>query len=289
MPLRMVARLPVQTLDTFANRRVIWLTQELHRIASDVADTAPPAERERCSAWARRAEVVLNHSALRELRPMARRPPPRARTVEEVIDVRYRTTFGTALRLSDLTSWSASRERRDGYSYIRYSDEIYQTFVAYAVAAALGLDPTAEVLGMQQPAFTSSDWHLYYNCTPPENVMRSWRSFAARPDSPRPDLLLVSRDQRVVLVDAKYRSDGDRASESSYQEVMAYMAAFALDQAVIAFPPSDGATLKVIRVEARGQAVIELPIAPVDGLEVFLRREIPSLVAATKAIPAWRS
>jgi hypothetical protein len=289
-PRRVVATHQTTTLDTLANRRVVWLAGQFASLLAELHGRLTGPEAERAKIWSAQVARVLRPSVFAALLLKASsRAPVGFRAVAETLDTRYMTTYDGVARLSELIGWSAQRERRPVYTYVDVADQIYQAFVVHALAEALGLDPTGRALGLTQPAFTGEQWDLYYNVVPPPAAMRSWRSFSTAHDGFRPDVLLVARDDgAVVVADAKYRNDGSRASESGRKEVMAYMAAFDIQRVLILYPPDPPELLAVHSVAGSGYEIIEVTVAPVPGLDSFLRAELAAVLARSRQPPTWR-
>jgi hypothetical protein len=291
LPRRAVEIRRRQAIDTPANRRATRVAAELLMLTGFVLDASPPeAERARCAAWRSQLSKILVESPLAKVAP---RPGEglgsMVRTIEELVDERYRRTYDTAVRLRDLTAWAPTRMPLPSYSYVQYSDAIYQAFVATMIAGALKLDPTAEALGLVQPAFASAEWDLYVNVVPPRAVMRSWRSYTDAPDAYRPDLTLVRKaDTHVVLADAKYRIGDEGASESARREMESYMAAFGLGHVAVFFPVAPDGPLNTTTYAWDDRAISEIPVAPHEGLQEWLGQSLPGLMNDRAAEPPWR-
>ncbi len=261
VPRQVVVRSNSQSIDTPANRRAVWLTRVIIELSGQVQDESEkPDVKSRCDGWIKRAREILNRTRLGSLSGVAGKGAHVGRTVHESVDSRYRATYAIAATLHNFLGWTAQRQRRELYSFIHYSDEIYLAFVAHVAAAALGLEPTYKA----QPAFRGADWDCYVDYIPPPNVLRSWRSFTQAPDDFRPDLLFVRRDGAVVIADAKYRNDGTHASQSSRRDLMSYMNAFGLARSVVFFPPT-----------------------PLDDLVGQLALTLTAVLESSAEIPRW--
>jgi hypothetical protein len=177
--------------------------------------------------------------------------------------------------------------RRPAYSYIQYSDQIFQAFVVSMMASCLDLTPMSPVLGLAQPAFASDELEIYFNVTPPSGVLRSWRSYTHHPDLYRPDILIMDGEGRVAIGDAKYRNEGGGPSESSRKEILAYMAAYGLDIVTIFYPALADQSLVVTEVGHGGKTILEVPIRPGGELEEFLVASLPSVLGRVQT-PPWR-
>jgi hypothetical protein len=211
-------------------------------------------------------------------------------TTEESVDLRYAATFKGFSQLASLTGWSASRRQQSAYAYVEYSDEIYQTFVAYVLAESLRLEPIGSILGLAQPAFVSSEWEMFCNTIPPKHVMRSWRSYTDSPDRFRPDIVLHNKNNgEVAVCDTKYRNNGTQASETSRKDVMAYMAAFDISKAIIFYPPSPIDQLGIHSIKAQDRELLEVTVSPTGALKAFLADEFPEALIRACVNPTWRN
>lgn len=259
-PLRVVARRRESTLDTIANRRAVAILPWIDRLAHDVvAAKAGPEAVARCRLWSNRARSLQRRPLAQAIGAHTIGAHPRQ--AEEIMEVPYRTTYRIARDLSDNFGWSAAIEPTARLSYVQYSDAIYQAYAASRVAKELGLTQTAPVLGAAQPAFSGERFDLYYDTTPPAEVLRSWRFHSARPDDSAPDLLLHERTTGLVAVlDAKYRVARDGgASEDSRKDVSAYMSLYGVQAVTILYP---GTAEAVRTLSGQGQRIIEASVAP---------------------------
>lgn len=282
-PSRVVVRRRRSTIDTIANRRAVALLGWLARLCAEVLDNHPDkATTVRCRNWARHANSlrslpVAQSLATRSLESHQPRQP------EEITEQRYQTTYEVARDLNRLFGWSADSAPRPRFSYVERADRIYQAYAASCLAQALGLRQTSSVLGAEQPAepaFRGSVFDLYYDTTPPREVLRSWRAASSRPDESRPDLLLQDRrDGRVALLDAKYRLAADGgATESSRTEVTAYLGLYGLDHITILYP---GSAAGVAAVQGHGRSILEVAVAPPADLSTAL----PAILGTLQAAP----
>jgi hypothetical protein len=285
-PLRVVVKTRTSTVETHSNRRAVRLLSALRSLTQEVLGSAPTdAVSDRCLAWDARASSAERRPLSRLLqRSSAPGISGLGRQTEEAIDPRYRTTYRLASDLARAFGWSASRTLVDRYSYVAYADQIYQAFVAAVLANAMNLAPTSPVLGLTSLAFSNDEFDLYYDAQPPPDVMRSWRAHSALPDTSRPDVLIRRKTTgEVLLLDAKYRRDGDEATEDSRKEVSAYMALYGLDHVLIAYP---GALPAVPRtITARGMAITHIPVHPGPDLLAELQRAVPQLLGAVQIPP----
>ncbi|WP_208615466.1 hypothetical protein, partial [Streptomyces rubellomurinus] len=285
LPLRVVRKDRRASVRTAANLRLLALLRVVARLAGEVRAAAAEDEEAaaRCLRWQEEVGGLLRLGVLREL---GRDGVPAnalhaARTADELADRRYRAMYGQADSLRRNFGWQATREPLSRFAYVDYADRIYQSFVAVALADALGCAPVDPVLGRAAgAAFSGPEFDVHVDRTPPEGVLRSWRLASSTPDRLRPDVLVHRReDGAVLLLDAKYRAHGNRATEDSRKEVLAYMASYGLETAVIAYPPRNAAYAQVAVVEGAGQRLIELPVAPRAGLRAELAAEVPKLLA----------
>jgi hypothetical protein len=290
VPRKAVVERMVETTDIQANRRCVWVLNRTKQLIEEVQPhLTGQQEISRCREWTALIDVLLFNGALSVLTSATRLWfPPLTRTPEETTDPHYAGIFGAYQSLSSLTEWSVTREQRLSYSYIDFSDQIYQAFVAFVVAVAINASPTAAALGLRQPALTSENIDVYYDTEPPSSIMRSWRALTSRPDSPKPDFLFHYKSEgAVALGDAKYRNDGRRASESSRRELMLYMQAFGLTKAIIFYPP-EPVDLHVHSVRHDEYCLYEMPIRPSPALATFLAQELLPVLDAAKRVPSWR-
>ena len=279
-PLRVVVRTRTTSVESAANRRSVSLVARLDGLASEVLAAAPDMHvAERCRSWRETASRLLRRPLARTLAagaPVGALAAPRQ--TEETVDARYRESYRLSVDLAVRFGWTPTQRLLPRFSYIQRADTIYQAFVATALADTLGLSQTAPVLGQSSLAFVGDDYEIYYDTHPDPSVLRSWRYGSAKPDMSRPDVLVRHRSSGDVLVlDAKYRVDGARATEDSRKEVSAYMALYGLDTVVIAFPGQPPARCSV--VTGHGKTILELPIGPWSDLKSELAAELPKLIA----------
>ncbi|MGA5818562.1 hypothetical protein ACPC54_11985 [Kitasatospora sp. NPDC094028] len=284
LPLRVVRKDRRASVRTAANLRLLALLRVVARLAGEVRAAADDeAVAARCLGWQEEVGGLLRLGVLRELGRdgVSANALHAARTTDELADRRYRAMYGQAESLRRNFGWQATREPVNRFAYVDYADRIYQSFVAVAMADALGCAPVDPVLGRAAgAAFRGPEFDVHVDRTPPAGVLRSWRLASSTPDQLRPDVLVHRReDGAVLLLDAKYRARGNRATEDSRKEVLAYMASYGLESAVIAYPPASSAYAQVAVVEGAGQRLIELPVAPRAGLRAELAAEVPKLLA----------
>lgn len=261
-PLRVVVRRRATNLDSVANRRAVGLLIWLAKLCKEVIANEPdqPAT-VRCRLWLNRTQTLQRRPLAQALAPTAAAVTSATRQAEEATEAHYRTSYEVSRDLHRQFGWSANLAPMPRYSYVARADTIYQAYVASCFARALGMVQTASVLGSQPRSFASHQFDLYYDATPPPEVLRSWRATSSRPDSSRPDLLLHERDTgRVALLDAKYRIDRDGgASEDSRKDVTAYLGLYGVDAITIVYP---GAGHEVVVIAGQDRRIIEVPAAP---------------------------
>jgi hypothetical protein len=281
-PLRVVSRRRITSLQTVAHLRLTALLDVVASLIREV-DNAEPDEpvRLKCQAWYVQTRRLLASDFFFQVR---RRGTVgallAARSPVETSDSRYQLIFQIASSLRRNFGWDATRKAVDRYAYVRYADQIYQAFVSVAIAAALDCQPTDPVTGRAPgAAFAGGHYRIYADRVPPAELLRSWRHWSSTPDQLRPDLVIERLpDRRTLLLDAKYRASGNRATEDSRREVMSYMEAFGLSTAVIVYPPADAAYSQVTVVEGSGQRLIELPLRPHQGMNHMLSSELPDIL-----------
>lgn len=162
-------------------------------------------------------------------------------------------------------------------AFVRYADEIYQAFVAFAIGKALDCAPMTEELEpwLTTPSFRGADVELYYDTPPPPKILTTWRSATDRPDDPRPDLLLhYPLLRKLLIIDAKYRNDGNRASKDSLYEVQYYLNTFRLRHAAICYPPSDSSYRQINLVSCADYTIAEIPLSPNPDIIEYLRDDV---------------
>jgi hypothetical protein len=91
----------------------------------------------------------------------------------------------------------------------------------------------------------------------------------------------------VVIADAKYRSDGMRASQSSRRDLMSYMNAFGLARSVVFFLPKAPSPPNAETLGYGGLALIEIPITPIGDLVEQLALTLPTVLESSAQIPTW--
>jgi hypothetical protein len=263
-PLRVVERTRKRTQETPWHRRSAAFAHLLGLLADEVLSSDVSAEAAlRCQEWrARSQEVERCLPVSTPIGPLVAAAMCEARSGPELTDDLYMTAAVEADSLFDGFGWQASDRPLHRYAYVAYADAIYQVYAAHVLAEAFGLVPTHPTFGTLQPVFIGDGIELYHDTPPPEDVLRSWRASSDTPDASKPDLLLHEpATDRVLVIDAKYRASGNRATEDSRKEVASYMALYGVRTAGIAFPPASLQASPTM-VEALGNRLLELPIKP---------------------------
>lgn len=265
----------IQAFD-LARNVVAMFTKLESQVSSNVLAPIVPA--------IRRLRGALGFITFRTV-SRARRAFGRAHShvAETGFDPRYAYVLKKQRELTTL-GWSPQvSPAMQNLAFIRHSDEIYQAFVAISLARALGCDLVKDELRshMETPAFQSYDYNIFYDTSPPADVLRTWRSASDEPDDPRPDVLLVARDSRnVLLFDAKYRNSGNHASRDSIYEMQYYLNTFRLRHAVICYPPADASYRDIRLISGEGYVVVALPIAPApDTIEFLSKTALPKVLS----------
>lgn len=275
-----------RTFDTPANRRMVYVTDQVVSMCREVL-AVEGLPQDVCREWARRAHHAIATSPLRALH--GTRFPP-TQTGPETHAPPYQRSFISYRSLTDDMGWAPNSTPTPTYSYVHYADEVFQAYAAYCVASALGMRPTASVLGSSQPAFTGNGFRLFVNVEPPHNVIRHWRQQTTPAAVYRPDLTLQrSASGEVALIDAKYR-DFDTGAEGARKEAMAYLAAFGVQRVGIIYPLDVGAVATTLHHTQNGiRAILELGLRPVDPADGARAGLIQQMVAELLRPPRWLS
>src|SRR5262249_17025983 len=131
---------------------------------------------------------------------------PDAPTPEELVDSRYAQTFGLHEQLYKHLGWSPTLRPAGGFAYVEYADQIYQAFVALALARVFETPRIGMSLmpGLDGPSFLSDHFEIYYDTKPPCTFV-NWRDGSSRPSAMHPDITIVERATgRGVIIEAKY-------------------------------------------------------------------------------------
>jgi hypothetical protein len=284
MPQRVVRRSQRSTTDTPANRRVVRLVALVRRLADEVYGAGQQRTYQaRCLAWRDAADALLRTGLAQGLTRFVDEQESPARAQVELLDKRYEFSFRMLKEASGRFGWTPGAHPLRHYSYVQRSDSIYQAYCAAVIGRTLGLEQTDVVLGRRQPAFVGHNTELYFNAVLPGNVLRSWRSVSAKPDSSRPDIVLYRPNSgEVAVIDAKYRLSENAASEDSRKEVSAYMALYGIDRIGVAYPGSGD--VQVVR--GYGREIHELPIRPPATALDEMRKAVDALFTRSRFEPA---
>jgi hypothetical protein len=99
----------------------------------------------------------------------------------------------------------------------------------------------------------------------------------------RPDLTVIDRlEGRGVLIDAKYRVDGDRVPSSALDDCHVYMQAFGCDSIVVCYP---GPKPAISHIAAAGYDIVQVALGPFGGLTEYVENEVwPAIQAAMRPV-----
>jgi hypothetical protein len=281
-PRELVVRERTRLFDTPGNRRTTALVDSAAALADSVLGALPPVERTHFGELRSELHGCLGLEPFRSLhRARAHRRRGVQRGPEELADERYGQVAALLEELERERSWSPQQAVASDRAYALYADQIYQRFVSIVLAEALGLKRLGDLLG-PGPHFQAGDRFLYVDAKPPQTVLRDWRDNTDRRAALRPDLVLFDRATgKAAVLDAKYRQDGDRASNSSLAEVQLYLQAYGLSQVAVVFPPhSPHAPWAPAEVAAEGFRIFELPVRPSSGLATYLAAEVVPRIEA---------
>lgn len=260
------------TTDTPGNRSMTRLLVATLQLARRCQDAAPPGAQGELSVHvtALAAAIRLEPFAAIRLARGHLRLGLRAST-EERLDARYRRARALLHELLRDRHWDPENQVTDEWAFASLADQVYQAFAAIVLARAFGLSPLRP-LGQAGPHFASDDYEMWVDSAPPANILPNWRDDTSTPAALRPDVVLRRRsDGRVAVLDAKYRSSGDRATAESLSEVQLYLQAFGCREVCVLFPPTTGQPPWQPHVITNGRfALTELPLRPMDGLDDYL-------------------
>jgi len=282
-PRQAISRFPTKSFDTSANKRAVQVATLVLRLCETLEPIAPGKSGDGIRHLsARLRQMLLTTPWMRQLSSIgAAVSISPIEVYEELVDGRYGYLRARHSELVRGLGWSPSHSIKPFYAFVRHIDEIYQAFVALVLARALGCKRTHDDLRpfRTSPSFSGGGFELYYDTQPPPTIIRSWRIASTYPDSPRPDLLLVrSSDSHVLLLDAKYRRDGNRVTSESLREVQYYLNAFDLKHVAICYPPVDQEFQDLVPVEGRNKIVLQIPISPRPNLiDYTLKNVVPTL------------
>lgn len=196
---------------------------------------------------------------------------PEHPVAEEIVDERYEEVFAIHEELIRELSWEPGLKIAERFAFVGYSDQIYQAFVALLIGHGFGTAQVGSALrpGMASPAFSSTEYDVYYDTAPPRPEFSSWRDSSSRPADHRPDLTIVNRrTQRGILLDAKYRVHRSGAlPTSAIEEAQVYLQSFERKAIAICYP---GPAPAISRVAGRGYTVLEISLGPHEGVLEFM-------------------
>lgn len=123
---------------------------------------------------------------------------------------------------------------------------------------------------------------MWVDSTPPAEILSNWRDETSTPAALRPDLMLQRHaDHRIALLDAKYRSAGQRATPDSLAEVQLYLQSFGCRKVGVVYPPTTKPPWTTHVISNEHFTITELPLRPSpelsDHVAVQLRPAIDEL------------
>jgi hypothetical protein len=189
---------------------------------------------------------------------------------EERTDERYRRARAILQELLRGRHWDPRQQLSQEWAFAALADQVYQAFTAIVLARAFELEAAAP-LGATGPHFSSVHYEMWVDAVPPREILHNWRDDTSTPAAFRPDLVLRRKvDGHVALLDAKYRSAGERATAGSLAEVQLYLQAFGCRQVCVLFPPITGTAPWQPNVVTNGHfSLIELPLRPMEDLDHY--------------------
>ena len=271
------------THDTQGNRVVTRLLIAVLGLAYTCRDSAPESLRS-----AVQAHIEAVSSAIR-LEPFAsiRRRRGHLRigihpSTEECFDDRYRRARALLQNLLRDRHWDPRNQVSEEWAFAALADQVYQAFAAIVIARAFCLSPAAH-LGQEGPHFASEDYEMWVDSAPPREVLHNWRDDTLKPSSLRPDITIHRlADGQVAPLDAKYRTNGARASSDSLLEVQLYLQAFGCRAVSVLFPPVGSPPRYDSQAIGNGHFnITEIPLRPMDDLGVYVESVVRPAVEAT--------
>lgn len=191
-------------------------------------------------------------------------------SLEERTDSRYRRARELLVELLRERHWDPRNQVSEEWAFAALADQVYQAFSAIAIAQAFKLHPVAQ-LGTTGPHFSSDEFQMWVDATPPSDVLRNWRDDSSTPTSLRPDITILRKsDGQIAIADAKYRAAGDRASRDSLSEVQLYLQSYGCLEVTVVFPPT-ATPWQTHRVTNDHFGITELPLRPSAELAGYLR------------------
>lgn len=260
------------TADTQGNRTVTRLLLAALELARTCQASAPSALQPELAT-----HVEVTARAVR-LEPFAtiRRHRGHLRigvhpATEERVDDRYRRARALLHQLLTDRHWDPLNQVTEEWAFASLADQVFQAFAAIVVARAFELGPVAPI-GQSGPHFANDDHEMWVDRAPPDDVLHNWRDDTSTPASLRPDLVIRQKsDHHVVVLDAKYRSGGLRATPDSLSEVQLYLQAYGCREVCVVFPPTAGsAPWEAHLVTNQHFGITELPLRPMDDLASYM-------------------
>lgn len=289
-PRKMIVGKKEITYNNIANERALYLLQAIISLSQFVVESnCTQHARKRALSWRKCAVQIASMDFFTGLSRGSAQVTDLVQTHHEKSDMRYFEVYSAWLDLQGRLGWNKPK-LKGRYSYIHKSDLIYQTFAVLAIANALDAIPSSEILGSVQPAFTSECFDLYYDCTPPSEVLKSWRDDSISPISYEPDLVIVEKASGKVLVcDMKYRSDANQSGESSIRDVLVYMAVYGLNSVVVFYPPKELSYCSVTVISGCGHRIYEVPLSPAIESLSALKTSMENVLERGLQLPSWTS
>jgi hypothetical protein len=270
--------------DTSGNRLAASLLEGTLALAKATRAQEPKDARKELGVLIAQLEGLLLRHPFRALRiRRSHLQPAEAITAQEWLDPRYASVHALHHELFGERHWSPQREVMPERSYASFADAIYQRFCAQLLADHLDLLPTNELPGQGRgPHFIGTRFELYVDVTPPSSVIRDWRESSDRKTKRRPDLVLYEPStRRAALLDAKYRSQGMRATSDSLSEVQLYMQAYSQMRVAVVFPPGlgkDEQRWRVREVTDGTFCIYEVPFLPEPQMADFLKTDVDRVI-----------
>jgi hypothetical protein len=261
------------SIDTDGNRRALLLALRTIALANTLGSIFGWEKLDSIRPAIDRLRAIVRRQPLRNLMLSPRRGVALNAGSDELTDPRYRFILQKLLELRQ-SGWNTNESlQQTFFSFVKHSDELYQSFVAIVIADALGCTLNRPLRSHQEgPAFVGPDFDIYYDTVPPANILSTWRSVSVRQDRPRPDVLVYHKASgHSLIIDAKYRNAGNDASPESLSEVQYYLNTFEKKDVVVCYPPSDIAYRELTSVSGRGYEILEVPIAPSVHTREFMQ------------------
>lgn len=261
-----------QTTDTPGNRTLTRLLVAVLELARTCQASAPPDLRPELAthvaiiAAAVRMEPFATIRRVRGHLRIGIRP-----STEERVDSRYRRSRRLLQVLLRERHWDPTNQVTEEWAFASLADQVYQAFAAIVLARAFGLSAAAD-LGKRGPHFSSDHYEMWVDSVPPSDVLHNWRDETSTPSALRPDIVLRRKaDDQVAILDAKYRSNGQRATSGSLTEIQLYLQAFGCRQVCVLYPPITGSPPWQPEIITNGLfSLSELPLRPLVDLDQYV-------------------